>query len=168
MCSSRTLPPGPLSCISCDLALPRQFVGASGAGMIAATLSHPLDTIKTCMQGDIAQESRLTARPPTATSSDPIQPVAAALRAVARHRHHPSTVATTASRKSTSRRPIQRASFLKRSAAVDVPSVTVVVLLSRTATGLRPQEGIGRFFRGWSWRTCRMILAIYIMGQARL
>ena len=29
------------------------FAGAAGAGMIAATLSHPLDTIKTCMQGDI-------------------------------------------------------------------------------------------------------------------
>ena len=27
------------------------FAGAAGAGMIAATLSHPLDTIKTCMQG---------------------------------------------------------------------------------------------------------------------
>ena len=26
------------------------FAGASGAGMIAATISHPLDTIKTCMQ----------------------------------------------------------------------------------------------------------------------
>lgn len=32
------------------------FAGASGAGMIAATLSHPLDTIKTCMQGDIEQK----------------------------------------------------------------------------------------------------------------
>ena len=29
------------------------FAGAVGAGMIAATLSHPLDTAKTCMQGDI-------------------------------------------------------------------------------------------------------------------
>ena len=30
--------------------------GASGAGMIAATLSHPLDTIKTCMQGDLERK----------------------------------------------------------------------------------------------------------------
>ncbi len=30
--------------------------GAIGAGVIAATLSHPLDTIKTCMQGDVKQE----------------------------------------------------------------------------------------------------------------
>ena len=29
------------------------FAGAAGAGVIAASLSHPLDTIKTCMQGDI-------------------------------------------------------------------------------------------------------------------
>lgn len=32
------------------------FAGASGAGMIAATLSHPLDTMKTCMQGDIERK----------------------------------------------------------------------------------------------------------------
>ena len=32
------------------------FLGACCAGMLAATLSHPLDTIKTCMQGDVAQE----------------------------------------------------------------------------------------------------------------
>ena len=32
------------------------FLGACCAGMVAATLSHPLDTIKTCLQGDVAQE----------------------------------------------------------------------------------------------------------------
>jgi len=32
------------------------FAGASGAGMIAATLSHPLDTVKTCMQGDLERK----------------------------------------------------------------------------------------------------------------
>lgn len=32
------------------------FAGASGAGIIAATLSHPLDTMKTCMQGDIERK----------------------------------------------------------------------------------------------------------------
>jgi hypothetical protein len=30
--------------------------GAVGAGVVAATLSHPLDTIKTCMQGDIERK----------------------------------------------------------------------------------------------------------------
>ena len=32
-----------------------KFVGCVGAGVIAATLSHPMDTIKTCMQGDVAR-----------------------------------------------------------------------------------------------------------------
>jgi len=30
-------------------------VGAVGGGVVASLLSHPLDTIKTCMQGDIQQ-----------------------------------------------------------------------------------------------------------------
>mmetsp|Transcript_37403 Transcript_37403/g.74077 ORF Transcript_37403/g.74077 Transcript_37403/m.74077 type:complete len:176 (+) Transcript_37403:99-626(+) len=30
--------------------------GAIGSGVIAATLSHPLDTVKTCMQGDIQRQ----------------------------------------------------------------------------------------------------------------
>ena len=33
------------------------FAGAVGGGVIAATLSHPMDTIKTCMQGDIEQKT---------------------------------------------------------------------------------------------------------------
>jgi len=32
------------------------FVGAAASGTIAASLSHPLDTIKTCMQGDIERK----------------------------------------------------------------------------------------------------------------
>jgi solute carrier family 25 carnitine/acylcarnitine transporter 20/29 len=32
------------------------FLGACCAGIVAATLSHPLDTIKTCLQGDVAQK----------------------------------------------------------------------------------------------------------------
>ena len=33
-----------------------KIFGAVGSGVIAATLSHPIDTCKTCMQGDIAKE----------------------------------------------------------------------------------------------------------------
>ena len=36
------------------------FAGAAGAGVIAASLSHPLDTIKTCMQGDLQRETYTT------------------------------------------------------------------------------------------------------------
>ena len=32
------------------------IAGAVGGGVVAGTLSHPLDTIKTCMQGDLKQE----------------------------------------------------------------------------------------------------------------
>lgn len=32
-----------------------KFVGCVGAGVISATLSHPMDTIKTCMQGDVTR-----------------------------------------------------------------------------------------------------------------
>eukprot|EP00940_MAST-03C_sp_MAST-3C-sp2_P002839 g2839.t1 len=31
-------------------------IGSIASGLIAATLSHPLDTIKTCMQGDVARK----------------------------------------------------------------------------------------------------------------
>lgn len=36
------------------------FLGACCAGIVAATLSHPLDTVKTCLQGDVAQETYRT------------------------------------------------------------------------------------------------------------
>ena len=32
-----------------------KFAGATAAGVVAGTVSHPMDTIKTCMQGDCAQ-----------------------------------------------------------------------------------------------------------------
>mmetsp|Transcript_13436 Transcript_13436/g.39633 ORF Transcript_13436/g.39633 Transcript_13436/m.39633 type:complete len:272 (-) Transcript_13436:424-1239(-) len=34
-----------------------KMLGAVGAGVICATLSHPLDTMKTCMQGDVEQKT---------------------------------------------------------------------------------------------------------------
>ena len=34
-----------------------KLLAASGAGVISASLSHPMDTIKTCQQGDIAGET---------------------------------------------------------------------------------------------------------------
>ncbi len=33
------------------------LLGAIPAGLVAATLSHPLDTIKTCMQGDLERKT---------------------------------------------------------------------------------------------------------------
>ena len=35
--------------------------GAIGGGVIAASVSHPIDTVKTCMQGDIGREKFGTA-----------------------------------------------------------------------------------------------------------
>lgn len=32
------------------------FIGACGAGLFCAFVSHPLDTVKTCMQGDVEQK----------------------------------------------------------------------------------------------------------------
>jgi len=34
-----------------------KVIGAIGAGVIAASVSHPFDTIKTCMQGDLEQNT---------------------------------------------------------------------------------------------------------------
>jgi hypothetical protein len=76
-----------------------KLLGAAGAGVIAATLSHPLDTIKTCMQGDIERK--------------------------------------------------RFGSF------------------SETARTLFAEGGLGRFFSGWSWRTGRMMCAVFIMGECK-
>eukprot|EP00041_Stephanoeca_diplocostata_P008353 m.123835 g.123835 ORF g.123835 m.123835 type:complete len:226 (-) comp17280_c0_seq4:192-869(-) len=78
---------------------PAKFGGSVCAGVVAATLSHPLDTIKTCVQGDL-----------------------------------------------------QRSTFGS---------------LSETVGTLHADGGAKRFFSGWSWRTSRMILAIFIMGQCK-
>jgi hypothetical protein len=74
------------------------FAGASGAGIIAASLSHPLDTMKTCMQGDIEQK---------------------------RFKDMGHTYRTLAA------------------------------------------EGPATFFKGWSFRTTRMICAIWLIGQCK-
>lgn len=74
--------------------------GAVGGGVIAATLSHPIDTIKTCMQGDI-----------------------------------------------------QRKEYGS---------------LSETARTLFKESGPARFFRGWGWRTGRMICAVFIMNECKV
>jgi solute carrier family 25 (mitochondrial carnitine/acylcarnitine transporter), member 20/29 len=73
--------------------------GAVGAGVIAASLSHPMDTIKTCMQGDLGG---------------------------ARYGG-----------------------------------------VGATGRTLMAESGVGAFFRGWSWRTGRMICAVFIMGQCK-
>ena len=75
------------------------FVSAAGAGIIAATLSHPLDTIKTCMQGDIERRTYTT--------------------------------------------------------------------FSGTASTLLGQGGYGQFFKGWGFRTTRMICAIWLIGRVK-
>lgn len=74
--------------------------GAVGGGVIAATLSHPMDTIKTCMQGDIERKTYGS--------------------------------------------------------------------LSDTAKALYEEAGARRFFRGWAWRTGRMICAVFIMNECKV
>eukprot|EP00667_Euglena_gracilis_P016774 EG_transcript_17596 len=74
--------------------------GAVGGGVIAATLSHPMDTCKTCMQGDIERKAYGS--------------------------------------------------------------------LSETAQALYKEAGAGRFFRGWTWRTGRMICAVFIMNECKV
>lgn len=37
-----------------------RVLGAIGAGIVSATLSHPMDTIKTCMQGDVEEKTYKT------------------------------------------------------------------------------------------------------------
>lgn len=43
------------------------FAGSSLGGVIAATLSHPFDTIKTCQQGDIERKTYGTLKETTQT-----------------------------------------------------------------------------------------------------
>merc|ERR1712167_489766 len=73
--------------------------GAVASGVVAATLSHPMDTAKTCMQGDIEYKTYGG--------------------------------------------------------------------LTATIKTLHSEGGMGRFFNGWSWRTGRMICAIFIFGECK-
>merc|ERR1712070_1025218 len=77
-----------------------KMCGAIASGIIAASVSHPLDTIKTCMQGDIAKTSYGS--------------------------------------------------------------------VSHTASELYAEGGPSRFFRGYAWRTGRMICAMFIMNECKL
>lgn len=74
--------------------------GAVGGGVIAASLSHPMDTIKTCMQGDVTQQN---------------------FKGV-----------------------------------------------SHTFSKLYKESGPRRFFSGWSWRTGRMICALFLMNECKI
>ena len=76
-----------------------KILGAVFGGIIAATLSHPMDTIKTCMQGDIERKNYTT--------------------------------------------------------------------LKDTTNKLIKENGWKRFYNGWSWRTSRMICAIFLMNECR-
>lgn len=40
--------------------------------------------------------------------------------------------------------------------------------LTQTASVLYKEQGIGRFFNGWAWRTSRMICAVFIMNECKL
>ena len=74
--------------------------GSIFSGILAASVSHPLDTVKTCMQGDIQKEKYGT--------------------------------------------------------------------VSQTFSALLKEEGPVRFFRGWTWRTGRMCIAMFLMNECRL
>jgi hypothetical protein len=80
-------------------AVKAKMLGAIGAGVLCATLSHPMDTMKTCMQGDIQQ--------------------------------------------------------------------TTYKGIMQTYSTLMSQGGVSAFFRGWGWRTSRMILAVGIMTECK-
>ncbi len=75
-------------------------MGAVASGIIAASLSHPADTIKSCQQGDVER--------------------------------------------------------------VRFGSITA------TARTLYSEGGVRRFFRGWGWRTGRMICAMFIMNECKV
>mmetsp|Transcript_13296 Transcript_13296/g.21768 ORF Transcript_13296/g.21768 Transcript_13296/m.21768 type:complete len:271 (-) Transcript_13296:207-1019(-) len=77
-----------------------KVVGAVIGGVISATLSHPIDTVKTCMQGDAERKTYTT--------------------------------------------------------------------VTKTVQTLLQDGGAKRFFRGWNWRTGRMICAICIMSECKI
>jgi solute carrier family 25 (mitochondrial carnitine/acylcarnitine transporter), member 20/29 len=76
-----------------------KVAGALTGGVLAGTLSHPMDTIKSCQQGDLEQK--------TFTS------------------------------------------------------------VAQTARTLFADGGVKRFFRGWGWRTSRMIVGIGLITELR-
>jgi solute carrier family 25 carnitine/acylcarnitine transporter 20/29 len=76
-----------------------RIFGAIGAGLVSATLSHPMDTIKTCMQGDVEQTTYKT--------------------------------------------------------------------VTQTGKTLYDEGGFARMYRGWGWRTGRMILGIFILNVGK-
>eukprot|EP01126_Amoeba_proteus_P013202 TRINITY_DN1555_c0_g1_i14.p1 TRINITY_DN1555_c0_g1~~TRINITY_DN1555_c0_g1_i14.p1 ORF type:complete len:216 (-),score=25.48 TRINITY_DN1555_c0_g1_i14:57-704(-) len=76
-----------------------RVVGAIVAGLIFATLSHPLDTLKTCMQGDMERTTYKT--------------------------------------------------------------------VTHTTTTLYKDSSFTRFFRGWGFRSGRMILGIFILNMGK-
>lgn len=77
-----------------------KLAAAIAGGTCAATLSHPMDTIKTCQQGDVA-----------------------------------------------------RATYGS---------------IAQTARVLYEREGVGAFFRGWAYRTGRMICAVFLLNECKL
>lgn len=76
------------------------IAGAISAGVIVGTASHPADTIKTCMQGDVGCTKFGTA--------------------------------------------------------------------TETARTLYAEGGLSRFFSGWTWRTGRMCLGVFIMNEVKV
>lgn len=76
-----------------------KVAGAITGGILAGTVSHPMDTIKSCQQGDLEQK--------TYTS------------------------------------------------------------VTQTARTLLADGGVARFFRGWGWRTSRMIVGIGLITELR-
>ena len=77
-----------------------KIAASIAGGTCAATLSHPMDTIKTCQQGDVAGKTYGN--------------------------------------------------------------------IAHAAKVLYEKEGIGAFFRGWSYRTGRMICAVFLLNECKL
>ena len=58
------------------LAISETFVLGACAGALSAVVSHPIDTIKSNMQGDHSQSGRFQARPPTLVHVAAVEPLA--------------------------------------------------------------------------------------------